>query len=106
MNGPCLRVVNDCQSILQTEKNHRLVDDDDDADDLKNVLEANYISNLKFERKMKVNLSRCFHGKCYSSFGRLREETHVRKVVGLNLGTVYWIDMLSHIFVIKIEMFV
>ena len=60
MNGPCLRVVNDCQSILQTEKNHRLVDDDDDADDLKNVLEANYISNLKFERKMKVNLRSLF----------------------------------------------
>ena len=70
MNGPCLRVVNDCQSILQTEKNHRLVDDDDDddADDLKNVLEANYISNLKFERKMKVNLSSLFSREVLSLF--------------------------------------
>ena len=30
------------------------------------------------------------------------EETHVPKVVGSNPGTVYWIDIFSHIFVVKI----
>ena len=32
----------------------------------------------------------------------LWEETHVPKVVGLNPGTVYWMDIFSHIFVVKL----
>ena len=32
----------------------------------------------------------------------LWEETHVPKVVGSNPGTVYWMDIFSHIFVVKI----
>ena len=34
----------------------------------------------------------------------LWEETRVSKVVGLNPGTVYWMDIFSHIFVVKIVM--
>ena len=33
------------------------------------------------------------------------EETHVLKVVGLNHSTVYWMDIFSHAFAIKIEIF-
>ena len=36
----------------------------------------------------------------------LWEETHVPKVVGSNPGTVYWMDIFSQIFVVKIVMFV
>ena len=36
----------------------------------------------------------------------LWEETHVPKVVGSNPGTVYWMDIFSHIIVVKIVMFV
>ena len=36
----------------------------------------------------------------------LREETHVLKVVGSNPSTVYWMDIFSHTFVVKIVMFV
>ena len=32
----------------------------------------------------------------------LGEEIHVMKVVGLNPSTVYWMDIFSHIFVVKI----
>ena len=32
----------------------------------------------------------------------LWEETHVRKVVGLNPGTVYWMNIFTHIFVVNI----
>ena len=32
------------------------------------------------------------------------EETHVTKVVGSNPGTVYWMDIFTHIFVVKIVM--
>ena len=32
----------------------------------------------------------------------LWEETHVPKVMGSNPGTVYWMDIFSHIFVVKI----
>ena len=34
----------------------------------------------------------------------LWEETHVPKVVGLNPGTIYWMDIFSHIIVVKIVM--
>ena len=34
------------------------------------------------------------------------EETHVLKVIGSNLGTVYCMDIFSHIFVVKIVLFV
>ena len=35
----------------------------------------------------------------------LWEETHFPKVVSLNAGTVYWMDMkFSHLFVVKIVM--
>ena len=34
----------------------------------------------------------------------LREETHVPKVVGSNPGTVYWMDIFSHILDVKIVM--
>ena len=34
----------------------------------------------------------------------LWEETHVPNVVGLNPGTVYWMDMFSHILFVKIVM--
>ena len=34
----------------------------------------------------------------------LWEETHVPKVVGLNPGAIYWMDIFSHIFVVKIVM--
>ena len=30
---------------------------------------------------------------------------HVLKVVGSNPGTVYWMDIFSHIFVVKIVLF-
>ena len=36
----------------------------------------------------------------------LWEETHVLKVIGLNPSTIYWMDDFSHIFVVKIVMFV
>ena len=36
----------------------------------------------------------------------LREETHVLKVVGSNPSTKYWMDIFSHIVVVKIVMFV
>ena len=29
------------------------------------------------------------------------EETHVPKVVGSNTGTVYWMDICAHLFVVK-----
>ena len=29
------------------------------------------------------------------------EDTHIPKVVGFNHGTVYWMDIFSHIFVVK-----
>ena len=32
----------------------------------------------------------------------LWEETHVQKVVSLNPDTVYWMDICSHLFVVKI----
>ena len=32
----------------------------------------------------------------------LWEKTHVPKVVGSNPGTVYWMEIFSHIFVVKI----
>ena len=34
----------------------------------------------------------------------LWEETHVLKVVGSNPGTVFWMDIFSHLFVVKIVM--
>ena len=34
----------------------------------------------------------------------LWEETHVPKVMGFNLGTVYWMDIFSHLFVVKTVM--
>ena len=34
----------------------------------------------------------------------LWEETHVPKVVSLNPSTVYWMDIFSHLFVVKIVM--
>ena len=34
----------------------------------------------------------------------LWEETHVPKVVSLNPGTLYWMDIFSHLFVVKIVM--
>ena len=34
----------------------------------------------------------------------LKEETHNLKVVSLNPSTRYWMDILSHIFVVKIVM--
>ena len=36
----------------------------------------------------------------------LREETHVLKVECSNLSTVYWMDIFSHIIVVKIVIFV
>ena len=36
----------------------------------------------------------------------LWEETHIPKVVGSNPGTLYWMDILSHISVVKIVLFV
>jgi len=36
----------------------------------------------------------------------LWEETDVPKVMGLNPSTVYWMDIFSHIFVVKFVMFV
>ena len=36
----------------------------------------------------------------------LWEETGVPKLVSLNPRTVYWIDIFSHLFVVRIEMFV
>ena len=38
--------------------------------------------------------------------GWLWEETHVPKVVGSNLSTVYWMDIFTHLFVVKTVMFV
>ena len=35
----------------------------------------------------------------------LWEETHVLKVVGMNPCTTYWVDIFSHIFVVKFVMF-
>ena len=32
--------------------------------------------------------------------------THVRKVMGSNPGAVYWMNIFSHLFVVKIVMFV
>ena len=32
------------------------------------------------------------------------EKTHVPKVVSLNPGNVYWMDIFSHLFVVKIVM--
>ena len=32
----------------------------------------------------------------------LWEENNVLKVMGLNAGTVYWMDIFTHIFVVKI----
>ena len=32
------------------------------------------------------------------------EETHIPKVVSSNPGTIYWVDISSHIFVVKIVM--
>ena len=34
----------------------------------------------------------------------LWEETHIPKVVGSNPDTVYWMDIFSHLFVVKIVM--
>ena len=34
--------------------------------------------------------------------GWLWEETHVPKVIGSNPGNVYWMEIFSHIFVVKI----
>ena len=34
----------------------------------------------------------------------LWEETHVLKVMGSNTGTLYWMDIISQIFVVKIVM--
>ena len=34
------------------------------------------------------------------------EETHVPKVVGSNPSTVYWMDIFSHLFVVKVVIFV
>ena len=48
-----------------------------------------------------------FHGYNNQFYGRewwLWEETLVPKVMGSNPGTVYWMDILSHIFVVKIVM--
>ena len=36
----------------------------------------------------------------------LWEEAHVPKVVGSNPSTIYWMDIFSHLFVVKIVMFV
>ena len=36
----------------------------------------------------------------------LWEETHGLKVVGLNPNTIYWMDILSRIFVVNMVMFV
>ena len=36
----------------------------------------------------------------------LWEETHVPKVVGLNPSTIYWMDIFSHLFAVKIVMLV
>ena len=36
----------------------------------------------------------------------LWEETHILRVVGSNPGTVTWMDIFSHIFVVKIVLFV
>ena len=36
----------------------------------------------------------------------LWEETYVLKVVGSNPSTIYWMDISSHTFVVKIVMFV
>ena len=36
----------------------------------------------------------------------LCEATHVLKVVGSNPGTIYWMDIFTHQFVVKIVMFV
>ena len=35
-----------------------------------------------------------------------REETHVPKVVGSNPRTIYWMEIFSHKFVVKIVLFV
>ena len=35
----------------------------------------------------------------------LWEETHVLKVAGMNPCTTYWVDIFSHIFVVKFVMF-
>ena len=35
----------------------------------------------------------------------VREETHILKVVVSNPNTIYWMDIFSHIFVVKIVMF-
>ena len=32
------------------------------------------------------------------------EETHVPKVVGSKLSTLYWMDIFSHLFVVKLEL--
>ena len=37
---------------------------------------------------------------------QLWEETHVLQFVGSNPSTVYWMDIFSHLFVVKIALFV
>jgi len=38
--------------------------------------------------------------------GMLWQEAHVPKVVGSNPSTIYWMDIFSHLFAVKIVMFV
>ena len=58
---------------------------------------------VRFVVILKLNK---FHRMGGSPDSWLWEETHVPMIVGLNPNTVYWMDIFSHIFVVKIIMFV
>ena len=69
-------------------------------------LEKNKLSHRHSGKELGLRkfLTKTFRSRAGALVKWLWEETHVQKVMGSNPDTVYWMDIFSHLCVVKIVM--